>query len=117
MIGRHGRWTLFAAALLLLVQSSLSLAANAVPVARDIFGNVICEIGGGESSGGTGNHVPSCCVSGCTVPNHALPGSDETVVEQPADASLDAGDVPDFAVRVAFARAAAHGPRAPPPFD
>jgi len=66
--GRIGtRLAAFAAALVLVLQSALAVAAP--PVQRDIFGNVICADGGGGPmpSGDDAAHLPDCCILSCSV--------------------------------------------------
>ena len=73
------RWTAKLAALLFVVQMLLlgfSMGANASPMPRDQFGNVICSSMGGESGHeGTGDHHAGpvdCCTLGCSVAAGAL---------------------------------------------
>jgi hypothetical protein len=67
--GRIGmaRLATFVAALALVLQSALAVAAP--PVQRDIFGNVICAEGStGQSparGGQGGGHLPDCCMLSC----------------------------------------------------
>jgi hypothetical protein len=62
------RLAAFVAALVLVLQSALSVAAQ--PVQRDIFGNVICAEGSsGHSPSGQGHdggHMPDCCMLSCS---------------------------------------------------
>ena len=77
---RHGkdrtgisRLATFVAALTLVLQSALAVAAP--PVQRDIFGNVICVEGStGHSPSGQGHdggHMPDCCMLFCGAALHA----------------------------------------------
>jgi len=63
------RLAAFVAALVLVLQSALAVAAQ--PVQRDIFGNVICVEGStGYSPSGQGHdggHMPDCCMLSCGV--------------------------------------------------
>ena len=67
--GRIGiaRLAAFVVALVLVLQSALSVAAQ--PVQRDMFGNVICAEGStGHSPSGQGHdggHMPDCCMLSC----------------------------------------------------
>ena len=62
------RLAAFVAALVLVLQSALAVAA--APVQRDIFGNVICTEGGGgqmpAGGGHDGGHLPDCCMLSCS---------------------------------------------------
>lgn len=67
-IGRIGvaRAVAFVAALVLVLQSALAVAAP--PVQRDIFGNVICAEGGGfrmSGQGHDGGHMANCWMLSC----------------------------------------------------
>lgn len=79
-----GRQTVEAAmlvALMLVVQaffSGLSLGANAAPLQRDAFGQVICTTDGGrlaasEQPGAPAHHPADCCTLGCSMVGAALP--------------------------------------------
>ena len=61
------RLAAFVAALVLVLQSAMAIAAP--PVQRDIFGNVICAEGStGHSPSGQGHdggHMPDCCMLSC----------------------------------------------------
>ena len=61
------RLATFAAALVLVLQSALAIAAP--PVQRDIFGNVICAEGSTGHSPSRqnqgGGHMPDCCMLSC----------------------------------------------------
>ena len=63
------RFAAFVAALVLVLQSALAVAAQ--PVQRDIFGNVICAEGStGNSPSGQNHdngHMPDCCMLSCGV--------------------------------------------------
>ncbi|MDQ2632133.1 MAG: hypothetical protein M3Y43_05045 [Pseudomonadota bacterium] len=65
------RLAAFVAALALVLQSAL--AVSAMPVQRDIFGNVICAEGstgrspsGHGSAGHDSGHMPDCCMLSCS---------------------------------------------------
>ena len=62
------RLAAFVAALMLVLQSALAVAAP--PMQRDIFGNVICAEGStGRSPAGQGHdggHMPDCCMLSCS---------------------------------------------------
>lgn len=57
----------FVAALVLVLQAALAVAAT--PVQRDLFGNVICADGSGGQKPGDGGqhdgHLPDCCMLAC----------------------------------------------------
>lgn len=62
------RLAAFVAALALVLQTALAIAAP--PVQRDLFGNVICAEGSTghspSSPGRDGGHMPDCCMLSCS---------------------------------------------------
>ena len=117
-IGRIGiaRLAAFAAALVLVLQSAVAVAAT--PVQRDIFGNVICTEGGGvqmpAGGGHDGGHMSDCCMLACGGISQTaadLPAS----IEWPAPAALaETVSHPLPGVASPHDRRTPANPRAPP---
>ncbi|MBX3580463.1 MAG: hypothetical protein KF810_01010 [Rhizobiaceae bacterium] len=59
------RLATFLAALVLVLQSTLVMAAP--PVERDIFGNVICAQGSAQMPSGQSKHEQDCCLLSCSM--------------------------------------------------
>ena len=86
------RLAAFVAALVLVLQSALAVAAQ--PVQRDIFGNVICAEGStGHSPSGQGHdggHVPDCCTLSCGAAFQGAAGLPGAVDWQPVVLAAEA---------------------------
>jgi len=120
---RHGRIKFgtariaaFVAALVLVLQAALAVAA--LPVQRDLFGNVICADGsGGQRPGDSGQHnthLPDCCMLYCGSAVQAsadLPASAEW---QPKLLAEEAVTDPPVTIVFRHDRHTPANPRAPP---
>lgn len=83
------------AALVLVLQSALAIAAQ--PVQRDIFGNVICVEGstgyGPSGQGHDGGHMPDCCMLSCGV---ALQGAADMPAAAEWQAAVIVAEIPAY---------------------
>jgi hypothetical protein len=116
--GRIGiaRVAAFVAALVLVLQSALAVAAP--PVQRDIFGNVICAEGStGHSPSGQGHdggHMPDCCMLSCSIAFQS-PADLPAEAEWPAVVLVDEpASYPTPALVSPQERRTPANPRAPP---
>jgi hypothetical protein len=116
--GRIGmsRLAAFVAALVLVLQSALAVAAQ--PVQRDIFGNVICVEGStGYSPSGQGHdggHMPDCCMLSCSVAFQGAADVPAAVEWQAAALATEAVIYPPSRLVSPHDRRTPANPRAPP---
>jgi hypothetical protein len=104
------------AALVLVLQSALAVAAQ--PVERDIFGNVICAEGSTGSSpsgqGHGGGHMPDCCMLSCGVAFQGAADLPATIEWQAAPLAAEAVFYPPPRLLSPHDRRTPANPRAPP---
>jgi hypothetical protein len=110
------RLAAFVAALLLVLQSALAVAAQ--PVQRDIFGNVICAEGSTGHSpfgqGHDGGHMPDCCMLSCGMAFQGAADVPATVEWQTVVLAAEAVIYPPLRLVSPHDRRTPANPRAPP---
>lgn len=106
----------FVAALVLVLQSALAVAAP--PVQRDIFGNMICADGsGGQMPGGRdgAKHLPDCCLLSCSAAFQTSAGLPPETFWPASRHDADAAvPLPPAVVLAPHDRRTPANPRAPP---
>lgn len=106
--------TAFVAALVLVLQSALAIAAP--PVQRDIFGNVICADGSGGHmpSGSHEGRLPDCCMLSCGGSFHLDAGLPAHQEFPGAQAAEEATVISSATIIARHDRRSPINPRAPP---